>query len=168
MRSVMQVVAALLIGGLALGCQTTHDKAHLATQEPLACEPRLPVLAAPNPRVISCPGRLDTTIVFQCGSVAFDEGGKRAIGYVQGELKRFPKDTVTVVGHTCDLGSPNSNYLLGLKRALAVRRALIDSGISPWRVFVESRGDTRPRVPNNSEPNRSLNRRVEFEMHAVD
>jgi outer membrane protein OmpA-like peptidoglycan-associated protein len=69
-------------------------------------------------------------------------------------------------GHTDSDGDIAYNLDLSLKRAFAVKKYLIDHFyISPSFVKVEGYGEGLPLVPNTSELNKQVNRRVEI---AVD
>jgi type VI secretion system protein ImpK len=45
---------------------------------------------------------------------------------------------------------------------MEVRREMIERGIQPERIMIEGRGEKDPIVPNDSEYNRQMNRRVEI------
>lgn len=76
---------------------------------------------------------------------------------------RLSADTVSyfVNGHTDWIGSDLYNMRLSLRRAAAVRTALIRLGISAARLTAHGYGETRPVADNRSPVGRSLNRRVE-------
>ena len=76
------------------------------------------------------------------------------------ELTRWYSDTITIEGHTCDIGTSEYNSTIGLMRAEAVADYLVQKGIARERITVISHGETRPVVPNDSDDNRALNRRV--------
>ncbi len=69
---------------------------------------------------------------------------------------------IQVVGHTCDLGPAAYNQRLSERRAQSVVDYLRSAGIDADEITWEGRGQTEPRYPNNSEDNRSRNRRVEI------
>ena len=71
---------------------------------------------------------------------------------------------IQVEGHTDDRGAKDFNMDLSQRRAEAVRKFLIDQGISPDRLVAKGFGPTRPILPNTSNRNRALNRRVEFNI----
>ncbi|MBX3187669.1 MAG: OmpA family protein [Labilithrix sp.] len=73
-----------------------------------------------------------------------------------------PKMTIEVQGHTDNVGQPQYNMKLSQQRADAVRAYLASHGIEPSRLVSKGYGLTQPLVPNNSEGNRALNRRVQF------
>lgn len=67
----------------------------------------------------------------------------------------------TLEGHTCDLGSAEHNQALSQRRAEAVRSILIQNyHAKPERIKAVGKGESEPAVPNTSESNRALNRRV--------
>lgn len=69
---------------------------------------------------------------------------------------------VEISGHTDDVGSASTNRVLSQKRADSVRFWLINKGIAPDRIIAKGYGEEFPRVPNDSEENRKINRRIEF------
>ena len=78
-------------------------------------------------------------------------------------MNRYPEMKLRIVGNTCDIGSERINIPLGLKRAEEVRRYLIENGVDADRVITISQSNYSPMLPNTSEENRALNRRVDFE-----
>ena len=82
------------------------------------------------------------------------------------ELFRFlsirPTQRIRIVGHTDNIGSDRSNQVLSEGRCKEVRKAMIERGIRPERIEIEGRGERDPIVPNTSEDNRQMNRRVEI------
>lgn len=82
------------------------------------------------------------------------------------ELYQFllarPDRRIRIVGHTDNIGSDRSNQILSEGRCQEVRRSMITRGIKAERIEVEGRGERDPIVPNNSEENRQMNRRVEI------
>jgi chemotaxis protein MotB len=76
---------------------------------------------------------------------------------------------IVVVGHTDDqpisTGRFRDNWDLSSARAVSVIRELIQRhDIAPTRLEAKGYADTRPQAPNDSEWNRSLNRRIEIEI----
>jgi outer membrane protein OmpA-like peptidoglycan-associated protein len=68
-----------------------------------------------------------------------------------------------IVGHTDSVGTTEYNYELSMRRANAVTDYLmVHHGIDPSRLTMKGYGETRPIASNDSEKDRSLNRRVEF------
>jgi len=75
---------------------------------------------------------------------------------------------VSVVGHTCDLGPEAYNQRLSNRRAESVKRALVDMGVDPDAIVTDGRGESEPAVPNTSQENRQLNRRVDVQFIRVE
>lgn len=68
-------------------------------------------------------------------------------------------------GHTDNVGDKKMNMTLSLNRAKAVLDYLVNiGGIDAKRLTFKGHGDTKPKVPNDSDVNRALNRRTEFKV----
>jgi OmpA-OmpF porin, OOP family len=67
-----------------------------------------------------------------------------------------------IQGHTDNKGTDEYNMKLSYKRADSVRNYIVGKGIAPDRLKVNGFGFSKPVVPNDSDENRSRNRRVEF------
>jgi len=67
-----------------------------------------------------------------------------------------------LAGHTCSIGTRKYNQGLSERRANSVKGWLIRHGISEDRLVTIGYGEDRPMVPNDTEENRRLNRRVEI------
>jgi outer membrane protein OmpA-like peptidoglycan-associated protein len=72
------------------------------------------------------------------------------------------KSRIVVEGHTDSTGSAETNQELSMKRAAAVRDALVSRGVSADRISVEGFGAARPIADNTSQAGRANNRRVEI------
>lgn len=79
-------------------------------------------------------------------------------------LKNNKEVEVEISGHTDDTGTEAYNMELSKNRAKAVYDFLVESQINPQRLSYQGFGQNKPLVPNDSEKNRSLNRRIEFEI----
>jgi len=77
-------------------------------------------------------------------------------------LEEYPAIKLRVVGHTCDIDSREKNSVLGMRRAESVKALLVSKGVPASQVTAESKYYSEPLVPNTSEANRSMNRRVEL------
>ena len=73
---------------------------------------------------------------------------------------------IEVSGHTDDVGSDQFNQSLSENRAKAVYQYLIANGVNATRLVYKGYGETQPLVANDSEENRSRNRRTEFKIIA--
>jgi len=77
-------------------------------------------------------------------------------------LKDNPKITLEIQGHTDNVGQPGYNKKLSQARADAVRQYLVAHGTEVNRLRSTGYGQTQPIVPNSTDSNRALNRRVQF------
>ena len=68
--------------------------------------------------------------------------------------------TFSVVGHTDDVGSTESNMAFGAARAKSVAKILRSNGIAASRITTNSKGESEPVAPNDNEEGRHQNRRV--------
>ena len=80
-------------------------------------------------------------------------------------IKRSRSSYIQILGHTDDVGSDAYNKRLGERRAVSVCEALIRLGVNPNILEPVSKGEKAPFVPNDTDFNRSLNRRVELGKH---
>ena len=111
----------------------------------------------------------EETFVFDSGRLNFDFD-KSVVKPQYFELLRNVKDyaeqndlRLTIIGHTDSKGSDAYNMALGMRRAVAVRDKLIEFGLDPSRILsVESRGESEPIAPNDTDQGRFENRRIEF------
>lgn len=84
-----------------------------------------------------------------------------------GEIKRtmidpHPGGRITVDGHTDDVGSDTDNRALSERRARSVVTWLTGQGVDAARIEATGHGESQPKVPNTSDRNRALNRRIEI------
>lgn len=77
-------------------------------------------------------------------------------------LEEYPDTNIEVQGHTDSKGSKNYNQGLSERRARAVSAYLRNKGIPDARLTTKGYGETAPVVENDTESNRSQNRRVTF------
>jgi len=71
---------------------------------------------------------------------------------------------IEIQGHTSSEGGPEYNLRLSNDRSKAVYQWLVDHGIDGQRLVPRGYGLTQPLVPNDSEPHRQKNRRVQFRL----
>lgn len=79
-------------------------------------------------------------------------------------LKENPDLKIQIEGHTDNQGDPAANQKLSLDRAYNVRQYLVDKGVEGKRIRFKGYGSSQPVSPNDTEENRSRNRRVEYKF----
>ncbi|MFM8485500.1 MAG: OmpA family protein, partial [Bacteroidota bacterium] len=72
--------------------------------------------------------------------------------------------TLSISGHTDDIGGEETNLKLSQDRAKACYDYLIFRGIKTERLRYAGFGEARPIASNNTNEGRELNRRVDFEL----
>ena len=79
-------------------------------------------------------------------------------------LKVNPDIALRIAGHTCNIGSHERNLIYGLKRAIDMQKRFLEDGVLAAQMSVEIKACDEPLVPNNSDENRTKNRRVEIKV----
>ncbi|MFT4096478.1 MAG: OmpA family protein [Rhodoblastus sp.] len=102
------------------------------------------------------------TIQFRTGSDEIRSESVTVIARLADVLKSCPKVKVEIAGHTDNVGEPESNKDLSLRRAQSVVRALETQGIAADRVSAAGYGEEQPVASNNTREGRAQNRRTEF------
>lgn len=105
---------------------------------------------------------IDSDVLFAFDSSTLRESAKPTLANVVRALARNPEKTLSVAGHTCDIGTDEYNQGLSERRAASVKRYLVESGIEEGRISTSGYGESQALVPNESEEARMLNRRVEM------
>ena len=82
-------------------------------------------------------------------------------------MKNNPELKIGIRGHTDNTGTVDYNMNLSIKRAEAVYNYLVNHGINPIRLSYKGFGQTEPAFPNDTEENRSRNRRIEFMIEDI-
>ena len=104
---------------------------------------------------------LGSDVLFAFDSADLTPESADAVALVAQRLSEREAGSVEVVGHTDDQADDTYNLDLSRRRAQAVADALeAQVAGSGHRMQVAGRGESEPVVPNDSEENRALNRRV--------
>ncbi|MCF8044589.1 MAG: flagellar motor protein MotB [Desulfarculaceae bacterium] len=110
--------------------------------------------------------RIRGEALFQSGLAELNQDAYRVLDEITRVLFDYPDYNINIKGHTDDVPISTdaypSNWELSAIRATNVLKHLIKRGIQPERLTATGYGKIRPLVPNTSEENRSMNRRVEF------
>jgi outer membrane protein OmpA-like peptidoglycan-associated protein len=85
---------------------------------------------------------------------------RELLSRIAGILLTAHEYTISVNGHTDDVGSDAYNKALSQRRAQAVRDYLVQAGLSPEILSVTGHGKSLPLVPGTSDTARAKNRRV--------
>jgi outer membrane protein OmpA-like peptidoglycan-associated protein len=101
-------------------------------------------------------------IFFETGKYDLQTESKAELMKLVDFMKVNPTLQIELGGHTDNIGSPSSNFLLSQNRAKAVYDFLITNGIDAGRLSFKGYGDTKPKVVNDTDEHRQMNRRTEF------
>ena len=101
-------------------------------------------------------------IYFATGKTRILDSSEPALNELYQFLNLRPNQRIRIVGHTDNIGSERSNQILSEGRCKEVRRAMESRGVQSSRIEIEGRGESDPILPNTSEENRQMNRRVEI------
>lgn len=105
---------------------------------------------------------LSQQLLFEKGSSNIGQRGKEALANLAEALSNMEDLSITVEGHTDSDGSVERNWQLSTERATEVVMYLQDNGVEPKRMIAAGKAFYQPVAPNNSEANKSLNRRTEI------
>ena len=107
--------------------------------------------------------RLDN-VQFEFDKATLLPGYEKELDKLVDLMTDFPFLRVEIEGHTDDQGSDAYNLKLSDDRAKAVVDHLLKKKVDKERLTWKGYGETKPLKPNDSEPNRAINRRVEFRV----
>jgi OmpA-OmpF porin, OOP family len=102
------------------------------------------------------------TVYFDFDKANINAAGQTVINQVLSDAKMHAPSSVSVTGHTDTVGPADYNMALGLRRADAVRSALIAGGVPADKITVASRGMTDLAVPTGPNVREAKNRRAEI------
>jgi len=107
-------------------------------------------------------------VLFDTSSAVLKDGFKRFLDPVATLLKDMPNE-VMIEGHTDNVPIESkkyeSNWVLSFDRAYNVLKYIVQvHKINPNRISANGYGEFRPRVANDSDQNRAMNRRIEINI----
>lgn len=104
---------------------------------------------------------------FDTNSSEIKPGFYSAMDKLSDVVVRYGKTTLTVVGHTDNVGSREYNQKLSERRALSVAHYFESKNVNPMRLATVGKGESEPIASNSSESGRQANRRVEIYLEPV-
>jgi outer membrane protein OmpA-like peptidoglycan-associated protein len=149
----------------AARAEVESERADAASERADEAEERLTALEEDLESAASQGGAVVLTlddVLFAFGGVDLQPGAQRALDRVAEFLKAHPDRTVSIEGHTDDVGDASSNQMLSERRARAVADYLRNQGVDANRLQAVGYGESRPLVANQSASARQQNRRVEI------
>lgn len=99
---------------------------------------------------------LQDVIFFEFDKSELDAAAKQKLEENAAWLKENPARTLTIEGHTDEVGTPEYNLGLGERRARTSRDYLIALGADPSKVSIITYGEERPASAEDSQNRRSV------------
>lgn len=123
-------------------------------------------------RVVLRQGRmlieLPTDVLFDSGKAELRKAGRDTLAEVAKVLVTMPDRRFQIGGHTDNVKIQTakfpSNWELSTARAVEVVKLLVDSKMKPENVSAAGYGEFDPVAPNDSDPNKQKNRRIEITL----
>jgi len=107
-------------------------------------------------------GKSIVYITFDTDKSSITSAGTELVIQIAEALKNDPSLKIAIEGHTDNTGDATHNKKLSTERAQAVMAALVAQKIDKVRLSAKGYGAERPLVANDSEDNKTKNRRVEL------
>ena len=104
---------------------------------------------------------------FETNSSDIKPGFETTMSKIADVVVRYGKTSLTVVGHTDNVGSNDYNQKLSERRSHAVAQYLERKRVDPVRLAISGKGETAPIASNATESGRQANRRVEIYVEPV-
>lgn len=105
-------------------------------------------------------------ILFATNSFVVNDTIKAVVNEFSDYLKQNPKLTVTIEGHTDNVGNPADNLILSQSRAKSIYNYLVEKGIDKSRLSYKGFGETKPLANNGTSEGKAKNRRTVFKVIA--
>lgn len=119
------------------------------------------VAMAQRARSVTAPPPQQAFASFRSGAARLAQATMPTIDALASTLKSNPERIAIIEGHTDNVGSQDSNQALAMKRAEAVRTALIRRGVDSSRIAVRALGEQAPLASNDTDTGRRENRRAQ-------
>jgi outer membrane protein OmpA-like peptidoglycan-associated protein len=103
-------------------------------------------------------------IFFEFDSDKIKESSSPELEKALSLLNELPELKVEIIGHTSNEGKVKHNLNLSEKRAIAVKKWLVEKDISEQRLSISGKGSSEPITENDTEEKKEKNRRIEFKV----
>jgi len=113
---------------------------------------------------IGCPKSVTLHINFKTGSSSIPLSSYKDVDLLTGFLQENPAASITIVGHTDNVGNAPYNLKLSKARADALAIRIIENGISESRIKTEGKGLSEPIASNKTNKGKAQNRRIDIQI----
>lgn len=104
-------------------------------------------------------------VAFDSNSATLTAESSDLLTAVASLLRKYPKATLEIRGHTDASGVADNNMQLSMARARSAAAQIVAAGIDVNRIRAFGYGESQPITSNKSPEGRKINRRVEFDLH---
>ncbi len=102
-------------------------------------------------------------IYYEFGVIDKSKGSEETFRSLVELLKANPEETLEISGYTDNVGPADANLWVSRRRAMMVKKLLVQRGINPERLVTTGYGERFPIASNDDEKEgREFNRRIEF------
>jgi len=103
---------------------------------------------------------LPERLLFDFNNAELKQSHEAELVRLASQLNKYDLNKLKIVGHTDDVGDAAYNQKLSEERAQSVANLFLTRGFKKENIYVIGRGSTQPYVPNTTNENRAINRRV--------
>ncbi|MDQ9890600.1 OmpA family protein [Acinetobacter pittii] len=103
---------------------------------------------------------LPERLLFDFNNAQLKQSHEAELVRLANQLNKYDLNKLKIVGHTDDVGDATYNQKLSEERAQSVANLFLTRGFKKENIYVIGRGSTQPYVPNTTNENRAINRRV--------
>jgi outer membrane protein OmpA-like peptidoglycan-associated protein len=100
-------------------------------------------------------------LYFETGGDVLTPESQALVAEIVAFVRARPAPDVTVIGHTDTTGDAQSNFDLGMRRAILIRDLLVRAGLDPSQVDLASHGEADLLIATPDNTPEPRNRRVE-------
>lgn len=160
----LSIIASMFILMAAAACgskpkaepeKPTSENIQVTAEPEPPPEPEPEVAAEPEPPPAPATS-LHDVIYFEFDSAVLSDESRAALNENATWLQEDPTRTLTIEGHTDEVGTSEYNLALGQRRAQAAKEYLVRLGIAADRVEIITFGEERPASSVDSENRRSV------------
>ena len=101
-------------------------------------------------------------VFFDTNSTTLSQQGSMTVTEAANVAKSMPNSRVAVTGYTDTDGAPAYNQQLSIRRADAVKTALVSNGIAPQAITVNGAGEAGLLIETPDQTKNEKNRRVQI------
>lgn len=94
-------------------------------------------------------------------------GDKKELDDAAAKMKGMKVESITVTGHTDNVGTDAYNQKLSERRADSVKKYLVGKGVNAGQIQTQGKGESQPVADNKTADGRAKNRRVDIEIKAA-